>query len=103
MNCHITIARLPHFGFDQSMRIFFAVFSVAFALWLLVKIVNRREWWAKRTALVLALALVLYSLPFIALTVDEVVLHTNWFSKHLPAWVGDVMRTVYPFSALFGD
>ena len=53
-------------------------------------------WW-------MFVALLIYFLPFIALTVDEVVLHTNWFSKYLPAWFGDVMRAVYPFSRIFAD
>ena len=48
-------------------------------------------------------ALLIYLLPFILITVDEVVLHTNYFSKHLPAGAGDVMRAVYPFSSIFAD
>ena len=48
-------------------------------------------------------ALLIYLLPFIVITVDEVVLHTNYFSKHLPGWVGDVVRAVYPFYTVFGD
>ena len=53
-------------------------------------------WW-------MFVALLIYLLPFIALTVDEVVLHTNWFSKDLPPWFGDVMRALYPFSVVFAD
>ncbi len=53
-------------------------------------------WW-------MSVALLIYLLPFIVLTMDEVILHTNWFSKHLPAWCGDVMRGLYPFSRIFGD
>ena len=53
-------------------------------------------WWV-------VVALLVYLLPFLVLTVDEVVLHTNWFSKHLPAWAGDVMRALYPFHRIFGD
>jgi len=53
-------------------------------------------WWAFA-------AFVIYLLPFIALTIDEVVLHTNWFSKHLPAWAGEVMRAAYPFHRIFSD
>ena len=53
-------------------------------------------WW-------MFIALLIYLLPFIALTVDEVVLCTNWFSKHLPPWFGDGMRALYPFFRIFAD
>lgn len=33
---------------------------VAFAIWLMVRIINRHEPWAKRTAIVMALAVVVY-------------------------------------------
>jgi hypothetical protein len=36
--------------------------SAAFAVWLVVRIVNRRERWAKRTAVALSIILVLYPL-----------------------------------------
>jgi hypothetical protein len=45
--------------------IFFAVAGIgiaAFCVWLTVRIINRRERWAKRTALALVFALVLYPL-----------------------------------------
>lgn len=45
------------------MAIAFATFGVsyaAFSIWLTVRIVNRRERWAKRTAVVLAVLAVLY-------------------------------------------
>ena len=47
------------------MTIVLAVLGVAFAafvVWLAVRIVNRRERWAKRVAIALAVALVLYPL-----------------------------------------
>lgn len=43
----------------------------------------------------------IYLLPFIAVMVDETVLHTHWFYNHLPAWVGEVLRAMYPFYKLF--
>ena len=39
----------------------------------------------------------LYLLPLLAIFVDECVLHTMWFSGHLPGWIGPVFRTLYPF------
>lgn len=46
-------------------------------------------------------AVALYFLPFIVITIDEKLLKTFWFSHHLPAWAGDVLRTIYPFYRLF--
>ena len=43
----------------------------------------------------------LYFLPFFAITIDEKLLKTFWFAHHLPAWVGEVMRTIYPFYRFF--
>jgi hypothetical protein len=46
------------------------VFLTAFCIWLTVRIVNRREKWAKRTAIALVLVLGIYPLsigPFVAL------------------------------------
>ena len=45
----------------------------------------------------LVVALCLYPLPLAAVYMDEAVLKTFWFSHHLPHWVGDVLRTMYPF------
>jgi len=42
-------------------------------------------------------ALALYLIPFMAVMIDERVLKTFWFSQALPKWVGDFMRTIYPF------
>jgi hypothetical protein len=54
------------------------------------------------TALLCALGLlVVYLLPFVTIMIDEFVLGTNWFSRHLPDSVGDVMRTIYPFHKYF--
>lgn len=45
----------------------------------------------------------MYLLPFVAVTIDERVLKTFWFSRHLPSEVGDVMRVIYyPLIRLFG-
>ena len=46
-----------------ALAIFGATFA-AFCVWLTVRIVNRREKWAKRTAVGLALSAVLYVLSF---------------------------------------
>ncbi len=43
----------------------------------------------------------LYLLPFVVVTADEKVFKTYWFASHLPAWVGDAMRTIYPFYKIF--
>ena len=50
----------------------------AFCVWLGVRIINRREWWAKRTAVGLVVALVLYPLSIgpVALLTEKKLLPT---------------------------
>jgi hypothetical protein len=48
----------------------------------------------------LLIALVVYFIPFVAIVVDEGILHTFWFSSHFPKGLGDVFRTIYPFHKL---
>jgi type VI protein secretion system component VasK len=81
----------------------FGIAWLAFALWLAVRLFNRREVWARRTALVMLVATALYILVFLAIFMDEIVWHSNWFSRNLPGWFGPVIRTLYPFSRIFGD
>ena len=53
-----------HRGYDAGMALallIFGVASAAFCVWLTVRIVNRQERWAKRTAVSLVLLLVGYS------------------------------------------
>ncbi|MCA9171399.1 MAG: hypothetical protein KDB23_27205 [Planctomycetales bacterium] len=38
---------------------------------------------------------------FVVIAVDELFLKTYWLSNHLPQWVGEVARMIYPFYVLF--
>ena len=44
-----------------------------------------------------------YLLPLLLIVVDEWVLKTNWFHRHLPPFFGDFFRALYPFMWIFGD
>lgn len=44
-----------------------------------------------------------YLLPLLLIVVDEFVLRSNWFSRHLPPFFGDLFRALYPFMRILGD
>jgi hypothetical protein len=63
---HRSPSRHP-LGYDGGMGIAISIFGIAYAafcIWLTVRIVNRRERWAKRLAVGLALLLIAYPVSF---------------------------------------
>ena len=74
-----------------------AVAFAAFCVWLMVRIVNRRERWAKWTAVGLVIALVAYPL-----SIGPAI----WLMDHqvLPSWAIDALRCSYlPLDWLAGQ
>jgi hypothetical protein len=90
----------------------------AFSIWLAVRIINRKERWAKWTAAILALVVVAY--PLSSGPADWLLLHgytsepvnkvlrvfyapSGWFIRNSPKPVQDVYLKYDVFCANFGD
>jgi hypothetical protein len=82
------------------MAIALAVFGVAFAafcVWLTVRIVNRRERWARRTGIVMSLVVALYP-PSIG--PSWWLIHQTW----CPEWLQNAFSRIYfPIILLFDN
>jgi hypothetical protein len=83
------------------MAIAFAIFGVAFGafcVWLTVRIVNRRERWAKWTlaAVLVSLAMYLASFGLLIKLPDSIITRIAWFYR--PVFIAG--RNLYPFREL---
>jgi hypothetical protein len=87
-----------------------SVACAAFAVWLTVRVINRRERWAKRTAAAMVAAPALYFLswgPAIWLyhklgrprwfenVVGPVYLPLDWIAAHGPVWLTDALASYW--------